>query len=113
MKRAGVSTLRRSTRDLAGWIRCPSVSNDDATISPSNTKRPERERRGDLGEVARQRLAVARLQLDVVAVDERDAAKAVVLGLVGPALAVRQCLARACQLGQHGRFQRQRHCAAP
>ena len=40
MKRAGVSTLRRSTRDLAGWIRWPSVSNDDATISPSNTKRP-------------------------------------------------------------------------
>ena len=32
MNRAGVSTLRRSMRDFAGWMRWPSVSNDDATI---------------------------------------------------------------------------------
>jgi hypothetical protein len=28
-------------RDFAGWIRWPSVSKDDATISPSKTKRPD------------------------------------------------------------------------
>ena len=41
-----------------------------------------------LGEVAAQRLAVARLQVGLVAVDEGDGAEAVVLGLVGPALAL-------------------------
>ena len=39
MKRAGVSAARRSTRDLAGWMRWPSVSKEDATISPSSTRR--------------------------------------------------------------------------
>ena len=49
---------------------------------------PGRER--DLGEVAGQVTAVARLQLHLVAVDERDRAKAVVLGLIDPLLAHRK-----------------------
>ena len=39
----------------------------------------------ELGEVAQQRLAVARLEVELVAVDERDRAEAVPLRLVGPA----------------------------
>lgn len=66
-------------------------------------------REGHLGEVARQRLGVARLQVDLVAVDERDRAKAVPLGLVCPALVVRQLRARARKLGRDGRLQRERH----
>ncbi len=42
-------------------------------------------READLGEVARERLAVARLKLDVVTLDEGDRAEPVPLGLIGPA----------------------------
>src|SRR3954454_5817215 len=74
---------------------------------------PGRERGRDLGEVTRERLAIARLKLDLAVVDEGHAAKAVVLDLVGPALAVRQRLARTGELRQDGWLQRQRHWAAP
>ena len=47
-------------------------------------------REAQLREVAGQGAAVARLELGVVAVDERDRAEAVVLGLVGPAFAIGQ-----------------------
>ena len=56
-------------------------------------------RERELGEVAAQRLAVARLQVDVVAVDERDRAEAVPLGLVAPAVAGRQRLRRCGRAG--------------
>jgi hypothetical protein len=66
-----------------------------------------------LGEVAAQRLAVARLQVGLVAVDERDGAKAVVLGLVGPAVTLRQAGSRARELGRQRRFERKGHETAP
>ena len=56
-------------------------------------------REDQLGEVAAQRLAVARLQVGLVAVDEGDRAEAVVLGLVGPAVAFGQSGSRARELG--------------
>ena len=70
-------------------------------------------REDQLGEVAAQRLAVARLQVGLVAVDEGDCAKAVVLGLVGPAVAFGQGGSRARELGCERRVQRKRHRAAP
>ena len=53
-------------------------------------------REAQLGEVARQRLTAARLDHALVAVDERDGAEAVVLGLVDPVLAGRQLRFGAC-----------------
>ena len=52
----------------------------------------------ELREVAAQRLAAARLDVDVVAVDEDDCAEAVPLGLVRPLVALGQCLAREREL---------------
>src|SRR4051812_17897912 len=66
-----------------------------------------------LGEVAGQRLAVARLQVDAVAVDERDRAEAVPLRLVDPAVALREGLLRLGELGEEGRAQRQGHAPDP
>ena len=66
-------------------------------------------REAQLGEVARQRAPVARLQLDVVAVHERDAAEAVPLGLVDPAFAGRQLLGRPGELREERWCERQRH----
>jgi len=65
----------------------------------------------ELGEVARQRLAGARLHVHVLAVDEHDRAEAVVLGLVRPAVAVGQLLARSRELGLERGLERQRHVA--
>jgi hypothetical protein len=70
-------------------------------------------REDELREVAAQRLAVARLQVRLVAVDEGDGAKAVVLGLVGPAVALGEGGARPGELGHQRRLQRQGHVAAP
>ena len=42
----------------------------------------------ELGEVAGERLRTARLQVEIVTVDERERAEAVVLRLVGPVVAV-------------------------
>ena len=64
-----------------------------------------------LGEVARQRPAVARLQVDLAAVDERDRAEAVPLRLVGPAVAGRQRARRLGELREDGWGERQRHDA--
>jgi len=52
-------------------------------------------REAQLGEVARQRLATARLQVGVVTVDEGQAAEAIPLGLVRPAAVVLLRQARA------------------
>ena len=70
-------------------------------------------REDQLGEVAAQRLAVARLQIGLVAVHEDDCPKAVVLGLVGPAVAFGQGGSRSRELGCERRVQRKRHRAAP
>ena len=59
-------------------------------------------REAQLGEVARQRLAVARLQVDVAAVDEGDGAEAVPLGLVHPAVSGRERLAVLASWGRTG-----------
>src|ERR1700733_1053898 len=64
----------------------------------------------ELGEVAPERLAVARLQEYLLAVDERNAAKAVELDLVAVVLALGQLLARERQLRLERRLQRQAHC---
>ena len=50
--------------------------------------------KGELGEVAPERLAVARLQEHLVAVDEREAAEPVELHLVAVVIALGQLLAR-------------------
>ena len=68
-----------------------------------------RQRRRHLGEVAGQPLAVARLQLDLVAVHEGDGAEAVELGLVGPAVARGQRVTRARELREDGGPERERH----
>ena len=56
----------------------------------------------ELGEVARHRLAAARLQEDLAAVDERERAEAVPLGLVDPAVAERERLAGRASCGRTG-----------
>ena len=60
-------------------------------------------------EVAVHRAAVARLQVNLVAVAEHDRPEAVPLGLEAPAVAVRQLLRRARQLGLDRRFERKGH----
>ena len=67
--------------------------------------------KGELGEVARQRLAAARLQVHVRALHERDRPEPVVLGLEGPALAVGQLPAREGELRLDGRGEREGHAA--
>ena len=64
-----------------------------------------------LGEVARHRLAAARLQVDLAAVDEGERAEAVPLGLVDPAVAERERLGGAGELREDGRLERQGHPA--
>ena len=66
-----------------------------------------------LGEVAGEVAAVARLEPDLVAVDERDGAEAVPLRLVGPAVPLRQARARARELRQQGGREREGHAPAP
>ena len=90
---AGVSWRRRSTREAAGWIRCDRRSNSwtpstTTIISPSSTSRScgsVEHLLDHVGEVAVHRLAVAALQVHVVAVAEDDRAEAVELRLVAPA----------------------------
>src|SRR5919197_49557 len=66
-------------------------------------------RGGDVGEVAGQRLAVAGLQLDVVAVDEDDRPEAVPLWLIGPPVALGQRGAGPRELGEERGLERERH----
>jgi hypothetical protein len=68
---------------------------------------PRRERQ--LGEVARERPAVARLQVDLAVVHERQRAKPVPLGLVDPARAGRERARRLGELGQDRGCEGQRH----
>ena len=80
---AGAAAARRTT----------STSPTGMTSSPSSTKRfvrSAREHVDDLGEIAPERLARLGLQLDLVAVAEGEAAEAVPLGLVLPAVALGQ-----------------------
>jgi hypothetical protein len=66
-----------------------------------------------LGEVAAQRLAVARLEVDVLTVDEGDRPEAVPLGLVDPAVALGEGLGGAGELGEDRRGERKGHAADP
>ena len=85
-----------ATRDAAGWMRSSSDEKSRPpapaiTISPSSTARSRQrcaQRRLQLGEVAAQRLQVAALDVDLVAVAEHQRAKAVPLRLVQPAVAL-------------------------
>jgi hypothetical protein len=52
----------------------------------------------DLGEVPAERLGAARLEIDLVAVDEGEGTEAVVLGLVDPVLTLRKLLSREGEL---------------
>ena len=117
MKRVGVSSASMSMRDLAGWMRWPSASKswrpcvvEQHDLAVEHVA-PLGERQ--LGEVAGQRLAVARLQVDLVAVDERERAEAVPLRLVDPAVALGQRLLRLRELGEDGRAERQGHAPDP
>src|SRR3954451_14391079 len=66
-------------------------------------------RERDLGEVAQQRLAVARVPIPLAAVDQRDAPKTLSFGLVGPAAALRKRAAGLRELRGQGRRDRERH----
>ena len=97
-------------RDSAGWIRSWSTSNSSfgptaTNSSPSSTHRSgscSRIAVDDLGEVAGERLGVARGQLHLVAVAEDDAAEAVPLRLEGqPAVELRGVGDPLDGLGQH------------
>ena len=115
MNRVGVFSASIAIRDAAGWIRWPSASKswravgveeDDLAVEHVAAL-GERE----LGEVARQRAAVARLQVDLAAVDEGDRAEAVPLRLVDPAVAGRQRARRLGELREDGWGEGQRHAA--
>ena len=85
--------------------RTTSASPTGMISSPSSRKRlafSAREHLDDLGEIAAERLARLGGQRDLVAVAAREAAEAVPLGLVLPALAVRQ-------LGREQRLHRRRN----
>ena len=112
-KAAGISRARRSTREAAGWRRCwrspnsspPAVAGDhDLAVEHVA---PGRER--ELGEVALQRLAGARLDRHGVPVDEDDRAEPVELALVRPALARGQLARRARELRGEGGLEREGH----
>ena len=66
---------------------------------------------GDLGEVPRERLARARLDLHRVIVDEGDRAEAVELALVRPAVPLGDLPRGAGELGRERRGERKRHPA--
>jgi len=112
-KVAGVSTLRRSIRDSAGWMRLPRTPNSwppsSLRINDLAVDHVTALGEHQLGEIALQRLAVARLQVDLVAVHERERAKAVPLGLVGPSLPFGQLGLAACQLREDGGRERKGH----
>ena len=63
----------------------------------------------ELGEVAPERLARARLQEDLIAVDEGQTAKAVELDLIDVVLTDGQLLARERELGLDGGLEREGH----
>jgi hypothetical protein len=65
-------------------------------------------REGDLREVATQRLAAARLEVDLLSVDIGERSEAVVLGLIGPILALGENLAGERQLRLDRRLQGER-----
>jgi len=62
-------------------------------------------REAQLGEVAQQRAAVARLEVEVAVVDEGDGAEAVPLGFIAPVAARRQRLRGAGELRGDGRLE--------
>ena len=108
------------TRDAAGWRRSCSASKSSPpsraiTISPSSTQRGGSAAASgvdQLGEVALERLLVAALDVDLVAVAKDERAKAVPLRLEQPAVAVGQV---GDALGEHRRNRRrdgQAHHAA-
>jgi len=68
------------------------MRDDQLTIEHEAPRIEGTDRRLHLGKVARQALAGPRLQLDVRAVPQRQAAKAVPFGLVLPALIARQLI---------------------
>lgn len=69
-------------------------------------------RETQLGEVATERLAVSRLHMDIVPVDEDNRPEAVELRLVQPALTLGQLCCRTRQLWQQGRPERKRHAGS-
>ena len=87
-----------ATREAAGWMRSSSASNsqpavagdDDLAVEDAALGQGGPQRVGQLREVAVERLEVARLGEDLVAVAEHEGAEAVPLGLVQPAVAVGQ-----------------------
>src|SRR5205085_12072952 len=80
------------------------AAHDDLTVEHVAARRE-----AQLGEVAAERFAPARLQEQLLAIDECQAAKPVELDLVHVAVALGQLLARQRQLGLDGRRQRQAH----
>ncbi len=98
-KLAGDSAASIRTRDSAGWIRRSSASKSSRpsppamTTSPSRTQRSgseARSRRGQLREIAVERLQVAGLDQDLVAVAEDERPKAVPFRLEQPAVVGRE-----------------------
>ena len=105
-------------RLAAGWMRWSRSSKEKlplrgTTISPSSTKRLRLDSADgfdELGEIARQRLAGFRLQLDLVAVAEDEAAEAVPFRLVLPFVAGGNLVHRFGFHGHEGLTQREHDC---
>ena len=106
---AGAASASILTRDAAGWMRSSSESKSSAAVRASDDdlavehesrlRAAERTQRLlQLGEVAIQRLEVARLDEELVAIAEDERAEAVPLRLVDPAVAGRD---GGGGLGQH------------
>ena len=98
------------TRDSAGWIRSRSgleveraVAGDhDLAVEDAALGQLGPERLGELREVAVERLEVAALRVDLVAVAEDERPEAVPLGLELPAVAVGQGALALASMGSIG-----------
>ena len=83
------------------------VRDDDLAVQDASLGQRGTQRIGQFGEVAVERLQVARLRVDLVAVTEDDRPEAVPLRLEQPAVVGRQAVGRLGEHGFQGRVERQ------
>ena len=112
---AGVSNASRAIRDAAGWIRWPSRLNSSPPSAAADHDLPVEDvppgRKGQLREVAVERLAVARLNMDGSAVNEGQCPETIVFRLIRPPFTTREHGRRLGELGQDRWTEGQSHAA--